>query len=45
VDTVTVAINDQGHTGSGGGLIDQKNFNIAVQAPDASYLPLIIKSN
>lgn len=45
VDTATVTVNDQGHTGSGGALISQKSFNITVQAPDATYLPVIIKRN
>lgn len=44
VDTVTVAANDQGHTGSGGTLTGQKSFNIIVQAPDFTYLPVIIKN-
>jgi hypothetical protein len=45
LDTVTVAVNDQGHTGSGSALTSQKSFNIIVPAPDSSYLPVILKSH
>ncbi|MCL4300667.1 MAG: hypothetical protein KJ077_33330 [Anaerolineae bacterium] len=43
VDSATIAINDKGHTGSGGALIGQKSFNIIVQAPDSTYLPVILQ--
>jgi hypothetical protein len=46
VDTATVSLNDQGHTGSGGALTSQKSFPLAVQAAaNFDYLPIIIKNN
>lgn len=45
LDPATVAANDQDHAGSGGALIGQKSFNIIVQAPDSTYLPVILKSH
>ncbi|GIK38211.1 MAG: hypothetical protein BroJett011_20440 [Chloroflexota bacterium] len=43
IDTVTVTINDQGYSGSGGALTAQKTFNITVKTSNSGYLPVIVK--
>jgi hypothetical protein len=45
-DTVSFSLNDRGHSGSGGPLSDQKQFNILINSgpEQAIYLPMALKN-